>query len=311
MIDLPPCPNENEGPRHSWIMSAAANIYAHRAIKEAVYLITSKLTRAPSPYNEVDTSVRKAFAEAAEYAGRNGGGIPQQQTCHAFDNSGDVDRAAKERAAKRAAWPELTAPSEAAAGERLRSCSLSRRRSSRRSAAWTCCSAPSHRKAPPLSYCDRERKTAASLRLDGEPWQSSGQPEKFLPGSERGWPVGLDKGASPIFLAAGAAGFVRIFHLLWCADMEREVAAVALLDTALPISPAAARHLFAGRKICAFFDMETRVASALLFVKLPTNIKAGADFSESTHAYAIVHPLRACAEDDFLVMSAALPIGMT
>jgi len=164
---------------------------------------------------------------------------------------------------------------------------------------------------PAIVICDRDRKTAASLGLDGEPWQSSGQPEKFLPGSERGWPVGLDKGASPIFLAAGAAGFVRMFHLLWCADMEREVAAVALLDTAGPISPAAARHLFAGRKICVFFDMETRVASALLFVKLPTNIKAGADFSESTHAYAIVHPLRACAEDDFLVMSAALPIGMT
>lgn len=111
MIDLPPCPNENEGSRHSWIMRAA-NIYAHRAIREAVYLITYKLTRAPSPYNEVDTSVRKAFAEAAEYAGRNGESIPQQQTCHTFNNSGDVDRAAKERAAKRAAWPELAAPSE-------------------------------------------------------------------------------------------------------------------------------------------------------------------------------------------------------
>ena len=92
----------------------------------------------------------------------------------------------------------------------------------------------------------------------------SGQPEKFLPGSERGWPVGLDKGASPIFLAAGAAGFVRMFHLLWCADMEREVAAVALLDTARPIAPAAARHLFAGRKVCVFFDMEPQVASAVV-----------------------------------------------
>ena len=66
-------------------------------------------------------------------------------------------------------------------------------------------------------------------------WKSSGQLEKFLPGSERGWPVGLDKGASPIFLAAGAAGFVRMFHLLWCADMECDVTAAALLDTAGPL----------------------------------------------------------------------------
>jgi hypothetical protein len=33
MIDLPPCPNENEGARHSWIMRAA-NIYAHRGARK-------------------------------------------------------------------------------------------------------------------------------------------------------------------------------------------------------------------------------------------------------------------------------------
>jgi hypothetical protein len=108
VIDLPPCPAEGEGPRHSWIMSAA-NICAHKSLREAVGLITSRLTRAPSPYNAVDTSVRKAFAEVAKYAGHNGGGMPPPQTHH---TSGDVDRAAKERAAKRAAWPEFTAPSE-------------------------------------------------------------------------------------------------------------------------------------------------------------------------------------------------------
>ena len=54
-----------------------------------------------------------------------------------------------------------------------------------------------------------------------------------------------------------------MFHLLWCAEMEREVAATSLLDISRPIA-LAARHLFAGRKVCAFFDMESRVASVLL-----------------------------------------------
>ena len=64
-------------------------------------------------------------------------------------------------------------------------------------------------------------------------------------------------------------------------------------------------------RVTLTYDQAEEGAPASVVVKLPTNIKAGADFSESTHAYAIVHPLRACAEDDFLVMSAALPIGMT
>ena len=263
MIDLPPCPNEGEAPRHSWIMSAA-NICAHRAIREAVDLITSRLTRAPSPYNEVDTSVRKAFTEAAEYIGRNGGGIPPQQTHHTSDISGDVDRATQDRAGKRAAWPEFITPSEAQREMISELIVVAPEVIEALSGMGTLFCAESS-EGPAIVICDRERKTAASLRLDGEPWKSSGQLEKFLPGSERGWPVGLDKGASPIFLAAGAAGFVRMFHLLWCAEMERDITAAALLDTSRPIAPAA-RHLFAGRKVCAFFDMESQAASALLAV---------------------------------------------
>ena len=53
MIDLPPCPTK-ASPRHSWIMRAA-NIYAHRAIREAVDLITSKL---PAPLVPTMRSIR-------------------------------------------------------------------------------------------------------------------------------------------------------------------------------------------------------------------------------------------------------------
>jgi hypothetical protein len=45
--------------------------------------------------------------------------------------------------------------------------------------------------------------------------------------------------------------------------MEREVRAAALLDTSIPI-PRTVRHLFAGRKICAFFDLEAQATGALL-----------------------------------------------
>ena len=249
MIDLPSCPAEGEAPRHSWIMSAA-NRYAHRAIKEAVDLITSKLTRAPSPYNEVETTVRKAFKEAADYAGHNGGDVPPQPAYHTPDVSSDGDRAAKDRAAKRAAWPEFTAPSEAQREAISKLLVVAPEAIEALGGMETLFCAESS-EGSAIVICDRKRKTAASLRLDGEPWKSSpGKLEKFLPGSERGWPVGLEAGASPIFLAAGAAGLVRMFHLLWCADMEREVIAAALLDTPRPIAPAAC-HLLAGRKVCA------------------------------------------------------------
>ena len=93
-----------------------------------------------------------------------------------------------------------------------------------------------------LVVTDTSRRCA--LRLSPE--------RSFLPGSERGWPVGLlDDGSAAVALVAGARGLLSAVHLIWCAGLTGVVTPAAVLEPSVPIAQEAL-SLFAGRRVRIF-----------------------------------------------------------
>ena len=268
MIELPQCPNEGEAPRHSWILSAA-NICAHHDIpkQQAITLIRSKLTREPSPHNEIDTTVEKAYAEAASRPNFRNGASHYTPAIPAINES---ERAAIAREQKRKNWPVFETPSQAQITIVAESLCVSCDAVTLASMRGLLYCAKSKEGDLGWIVCDHERRTAIARRLDGKSWQN-GKLERFLPGSEQGWPVGLSKGNCAIALALGMSGLIYAAHLLWCADLEGAVTPVAMLNVDHPITQDAL-DFFAGRRVCLLEEDASRFAGQLLSVNADVTI---------------------------------------
>ena len=213
-FELPDCPAEGDGERHSWIMGAA-NRCAHFFLQQSANLIREKLTREPSPADEVETAVRKAFSEALD-------GYVSWQSRTGKDSSNDgsvlseAERAELVRASRRKSWPVFSAPTDneiAVIAQSLGIASAAVTIAVERSLLFCV----SSMEGPAWLVCDQQRNTARGRRLDGSPWIAVNKLERFLPGSDPAWPVGLDDSKKPVFLrcrhegapAAATFGLVR------------------------------------------------------------------------------------------------------
>jgi hypothetical protein len=233
----------------------AANRCARHCLSESVRIIREKLTREPTPANEIESAVHKAFSQALDeqtfwQSLRRSGA---RQAPAAVSDGGSVltesEQAALARAGSRSRWPGFCAPNEAAV---LKICDMgiitfAVNGAHTRGLLFI---APSS-EGPAWLVCDHERKVAKARRLNGLPWQKTGKLERWLPGSEITLPVGLDDSRKPVFLGAGMKGLLRLHHLVWTTGMENDVTVAALLDPerlmhhdALP--------LLKDRKVCIF-----------------------------------------------------------
>lgn len=107
---------------------------------------------------------------------------------------------------------------------------------------------------------DQTRLNAQIRRMDGGKWYGE---HKALPptggGNEAAWPIGLIE-AKPfpaIALVEGSPDLLAGFHLAWCADVENDVAVVAMLGASNRIPDDALRH-FAGKHVRIFPDADDR-----------------------------------------------------
>ena len=225
---LPRCPEEGQGlSRHSWIMSAA-NVCAHRGIprEDAHNLIAEMLTRLPNPSHEIEDAITKAYYEAST---RQRSGTPTRFGLRAQDTQRIT------QARERMSWPPLAAPSQSRVGSLAESLGISTESVEIAAGCGLLRTA-----ACGLVVTDPSRRCA--LRL----------PERsFLPGSERGWPVGLPDDSSAVVLVAGADGLLSAVHLLWCAGLTGIVNPAAVLDDGVPIVEDAL-SLLAGRRVRIF-----------------------------------------------------------
>ena len=116
MLELPDCPREGEGERHGWIMGAA-NRCARHYLSESVRIIRERLTREPSPANEIESAVHKAFSQALDeqvfWQSLRKSGAGRQAPAASLDGGSvlsESEQAALARASSRSRWPSFRAP---------------------------------------------------------------------------------------------------------------------------------------------------------------------------------------------------------
>lgn len=210
--------------RHSWIMSAA-NVCAHRGVPkdEARTLIAQQLTRLPNPAHEIEDAITKAYDEISS------SGV-------SLKSSSGVSLKSPPASEVRMSWPPLAAPSQSKIGAVAESLGIA----SESAEIAEKCGLLTTLPCGGLVVTDTSRRCA--LRL--------GPQLQFLPGSERGWPVGLSDDDCAVALVAGAGGLLGAVHLLACVGLAGVITPAAVLAAASIAQDALG--LLAGRRVRLF-----------------------------------------------------------
>jgi hypothetical protein len=190
---------------------SAANVCAHRGIPkdEARTLIAEQLTRPPNPTHEIEDAITKAYNEVGTRFKRSA--APIRFGLSAQDSKRIT------RAQERMSWPPLAALSNTKTNAIAESLGISPESVEIASNRGLFLTAP----CGGLVVTDSSSRKCA-LRLSPE--------RSFLPGSERGWPVGLkeDDASGAVALVAGVRGLLSAIHLTWCAGLTGVVTPAAV-----------------------------------------------------------------------------------